>query len=138
MTEMCPLSKKQNREKLIALGLSWCSDQADQAVTAPGGSCLPPAEDRDRISTYCPKQPQGLFPTRECQLSTVRGCLEIPKEPQEAQSLSTSQLLCRSLVLVVLLLQLSTSACFVLCRADVWLVWGIGIYFNWNFQTSPG
>lgn len=118
MAEKCEILqiKKQNRVRFIALCLSWCSDQA---VTVPGGSCLPSAEDRDKIHIYCPNQPQGLFPARECQLSTVRGCLEIPKEPQEAQSLSTSLFSCRSLVLL-LFLQLFTSAGFVcvVCLGD--------------------
>lgn len=144
----CPLIKINEQGESwrgwnsLPLWLSWCSDPAAQAVTAPGGSSFPSAEDRDRIHIYCPKQPQRLFPARECQPCTVRGCLEIPKEPQETQqSLSTGQLFCRSLVLVLFLLQLLTSACLVevqTCGVSGGLGYILRIYFHWNFQTSSG
>lgn len=139
MTEKCELSTNKKAEQgeihcpvaLLVFRPSCPSCDCSRRLL------LPSAEDRDRIHISCPNQPQGLLPVRECQLSTVRGCWRSPGSLRKPQSLSTSQLFCRSLVLVLLLLQLFTSAGFALCVSG-----GLGcilrMYFNWSFQTSSG
>lgn len=139
----CPLTKKQNRVEFIALWLSWCSAQAAQTVTAPGGSCLPSAADRDRIHVYCPKQPQGLFPARELPAQHYE---RLPGDPQGA---SGSTIPVNKSIILQEPLSWCCSCCssspqHVLCSAvqTCGVSGGLGyilrIYFNWNFQTSSG